>query len=128
MKRKDLALFSWKQNAEWISLIQTLKKLVRHSHIIVMDVQQMQPAQLLNQRTNFTAREIKKPEACRHIVALDTNPAQTLNQNTSQNTREIKKDDSVDRHCRLMDTEELAPWNHLLRTSNTIFVVLSTNT
>ena len=66
------------------------KKLVRRSHIIVMDVQQMQPAQLLNQRTNFTAREIKKPEACRHTVALDTNPAQTLNQKIKPKTR-IKK-------------------------------------
>ena len=57
----------------------------------MMDVQQMQPAQLLNQRTILTARETKKPEACRHTVALDMNPAQTLNQRENQRTREKNK-------------------------------------
>ena len=55
-----------------------------------MGVQQMQPAQLLNQLIGRNTREIKKPEACRHTVALDTNPAQTLNQKIKPKTR-IKK-------------------------------------
>lgn len=34
---------------------------------------------------DITYPEIKKPEANRHLVVLDTNPAKTLNQNSKRN-------------------------------------------
>ena len=36
-----------------------IKKLVRHSHIMIMDVQQMQPAQTLNQIKEKNTRKIR---------------------------------------------------------------------